>query len=168
MIVNYDCMSASDYIKHLRERIGHDLLVLPSVSIVAFKEDSTRDSILLVKHSDANKWVLPGGAIEPDERPADAAVREMKEETGLDVRPLRIIGVYGGPEFRVTYKNHDVVSYTMIAFEAEAVSGELKPDYEETLELRYFTEDESRKVDSPPWLSMVLKDAFSADLKTKF
>lgn len=107
--------------------------------------------------------------MEPDELPADAAVREMWEETGLFVRPLRLVGVYGGPEFRVTYSNRDVVSYTMIAFEAEVVSGESRPDLEETLDLRYFTRAEAEKLDSPSWLSIVLEDAFSRDSsKSKF
>jgi len=160
-------MPASDYVLGLRDRIGHDLLLLPAVGIVAFK-DSRRDAVLLVKHSDANKWVLPGGAIEPDELPADSAVREMWEETGLYVRPCRVIGVYGGPELRVTYSNRDVVSYTMIAFEAEIVSGKLKPDLEETLDLEYFTLAEVERLDSPRWLYKVLRDAFAGETETFF
>jgi 8-oxo-dGTP pyrophosphatase MutT (NUDIX family) len=47
---------------------------MPSVTIVSF-DDTGR--VLLVKHRDTDLWVAPGGAIEPEETPADAAVREM-------------------------------------------------------------------------------------------
>lgn len=44
--------------------------------------------ILLVKHSDYDKWLQPGGHIEPNETPEDAAVREVYEETGIKITLL--------------------------------------------------------------------------------
>jgi 8-oxo-dGTP pyrophosphatase MutT (NUDIX family) len=70
---------------------------------------------------------------------ADAAVREMWEETGLLVEPVRIPGVYGGPEFQVTYSNGDKVSYLMIVFECRVTGVTIRPDRVETLELGYFS-----------------------------
>lgn len=51
--------------------------------------------ILLQRKHDAT-WSLSAGAIEPGETPAQAIVREVREETGLIIRPKRIIGVFGG------------------------------------------------------------------------
>lgn len=99
----------SQYIRRTKEKIGHELL-LPSVTILLFNES---DRLLLVRHSNRGVWVAPGGMIEPDEAPLDAAHREMKEETGCEVELLRVLGVYGGPEFRVTYENGDEVGYVM-------------------------------------------------------
>lgn len=44
--------------------------------------------ILLVKHADYDKWLQPGGHIEPNETPEEAAVREVYEETGLKIKLL--------------------------------------------------------------------------------
>jgi 8-oxo-dGTP pyrophosphatase MutT (NUDIX family) len=68
----------------------------------------------------------PFGWIEPNEKPADAAVREMWEETALLVKLTRILGVYGAPEFLVTYGNEDRVTYIMTVFECEIYEGELE------------------------------------------
>ena len=74
--------------------------------------------LLLVRNRDDGLWQTVGGGMDPSEQPADAAVREAFEETGLLVEPTRVIGVYGGPEFCLTYPNGDVVSYVGIAFAA--------------------------------------------------
>jgi len=79
-------MPMSDYVRGLRERIGTDVLEVPTVSVVVFDE---RDRVLLVRHVEGNVWTTPGGMIEPYELPADAAVRETWEETGLHVHHVR-------------------------------------------------------------------------------
>lgn len=158
-------MSMSEYMKALRRHVGHRLLEVPAVSIV------TRDElgrVLLVRHENDNSWVTPGGAIEPAESPADAAVREMWEETGLAVELVRILGVYGGPEFIVHYRNGDRTSYLMVVFEARTIGGEARPDGIETLEVRYFTHDDVQAISRPPWLDAVLDDVFANRDHTAF
>jgi 8-oxo-dGTP pyrophosphatase MutT (NUDIX family) len=94
----------SDYISGIRKLIGTEFILLPSVSLIIKDDD---DNILMARHHHNNWWVLPGGMIEPDETPQQAAVREAKEETGLTVSLLNIHGVYGGEEFRIQYANGD-------------------------------------------------------------
>ena len=73
-----------EYVKRLRELVGPDeILQIPSVSI-ALRDQHGR--VLLARHVEGDQWVLPGGAIEPGEVPKDAAIREMREETGIEVR----------------------------------------------------------------------------------
>ena len=55
-------------------------------------------------------------------------VREVWEETGLHVAPTRILGLYGGPECHVRYRNGDEVSYLMVVFEARVIGGHPRPD----------------------------------------
>lgn|SRR5208337_3699395 len=148
----------SDYLRNIRSKVGHDLLLMPSVTIVV---QDDRGRILLTRNADANSWTLPGGGIEPNESPKDAAVREMREETGLLVEPVRIIGVYGGPQYRVVYPNGDIVSYVATVFECKVVSGEMTPDYEESLDVRYFSEAELNSMQILPMERIILRDAFN-------
>lgn len=158
-------MPMSDYMRGLREAVGTVLLEVPAVSIV-LRDDEGR--VLLVEHANDGRWVTPGGAVEPLETPADAAVREMWEETGLFVELTGVIGVYGGPEFVVTYRNGDRTSYLMVVFEARAVSGEARPDEVETLDVRFFSAAEVREIDRPAWLDEILSDAYSAAPAARF
>jgi ADP-ribose pyrophosphatase YjhB (NUDIX family) len=155
----------SDYMRDLRRTLGRRLLEVPAVSVV------TRDGegrVLLVQHANGHVWVTPGGAVEPNEVPADAAVREMWEETGLAVELVRILGVYGGPEFVVTYDNGDRTSYLMVVFEGRRTGGELRSDGIETLDARYFSLEEVRSLDTPVWLEEVLSGVFADSTETVF
>ena len=99
-------MGMSDYVRGLRERIGHDFMLMPSVASL-IRDDDGR--VLLVRHVEG-RWQLPGGAVDPDERPADAARREAREETGIEIEPVEVLGVFGGPEYRITYATGDDAS----------------------------------------------------------
>src|SRR5215475_317708 len=123
-------MPMSGYMRQLRRKVGNDLLLLPSAA-VALHDNERR--LLLCLHSDRNIWVMPGGLIEPGEHPADAAVREAWEETGLVVEITGILGVYGGPELVIDYPNGDRAAYVGTIFRGRVTSGTLRPDGEETL-----------------------------------
>jgi ADP-ribose pyrophosphatase YjhB (NUDIX family) len=151
-------MPISPYLRMLRERVGDALLLVPSVTVVARDEHGR---VLLVRHADANQWVAPGGSIEPGERPEDAALREMREETGLEVELRGLLGVYGGPEFEVRYRNGDRVAYVMVVYDARVVGGRPRPDGLETLELRWVDVDELASLDLPRWARRVLPDVFA-------
>jgi 8-oxo-dGTP pyrophosphatase MutT (NUDIX family) len=80
--------------------------------------------ILLHKRSDNGKWGLPGGSIEVGERADESIVREVKEETGYEVKVVRLIGIYSDPAHTtMTYSNGDVVSYVSLLFECAVVGG---------------------------------------------
>jgi ADP-ribose pyrophosphatase YjhB (NUDIX family) len=148
----------AEYVRRLRELIGgNELLQVPSVS-TALRDVQGR--VLVVRHSEGGVWLLPGGAIEPAEVPADAAVREMFEETGLLVRLTRLVGVFGGPEFVIHYRNGDRTSYVMAVFEAEHVGGAQRPDGTEVLEIRFVTEPEAAALPKAGWVSEVLEAVF--------
>jgi len=132
-------MGMPPFLRALREKVGNDLLVLPTVAGLVTDD---RDRILMIRHSRDGNWVLPGGCMEPDEYPADRLVAEMHEETGLRVRPTALVGVYGGPGCRVHYPNGDQVSCVVSLFDCEVVGGTARPDGEESLEVRFFSEDE--------------------------
>src|ERR1700683_301912 len=136
---SFNKMPSSPYVLALGDKIGHELLMLQSVSVMLFDDGR----LMLAQHRDTGRWVTIGGAIDPDEPPADAAVRECWEETGLLVEPTEVLGVYGGPEFRILYPNSDVASYTVTVFEARRIEGEPRPDGVEVVALRFVSRDEA-------------------------
>jgi 8-oxo-dGTP pyrophosphatase MutT (NUDIX family) len=140
-------MAMSEYVKNLRRAMGHQRLLLPSVSALIY-DDLGR--LLLVRQSDGGAWSTPGGAIEFDETPADAVVRETWEETGLSVSIARIFGIYGGPNFVVRYENGDEAQYVMIAFECAVLSGNMQSDGVETTDVRFWGANETPNL--APWL----------------
>jgi 8-oxo-dGTP pyrophosphatase MutT (NUDIX family) len=145
--------------------VGHELLSLPSAAVAIH---DSRMRILLGLHADRNIWNLPGGLIEPGELPADAAVREVWEETGLVVELTGIAGVYGGPELVVNYANGDRVSYVGTIFRGRVIGGTPRPDGQEVLELRYVSSGELKGVPHAPWIDIAWASLFAPDPKPGF
>lgn len=138
----------------VRAIIGSHLLVLPGVAAAVVDE---RSRLLLLFHADSRRWVLPGGAVEPDEHPADAVVRETREETGIEVRPDTVISVEGGPAHHRRYRNGDEVSYVTAVFRCEPVGGRLRRDDREALDVRWVPLDEVAGLpDLAPWVRDLL------------
>ncbi len=114
------------------------MLIRPGVAAVIL----TADGVLLQRRDDNRMWGLPGGAVEPGETVHDAVVREVFEETGLHVEPLRLIGVYSDPANHqiVTYPDGGVTHYVSTVFECVIRGGTLTC-CEESLELGFFPPD---------------------------
>jgi len=156
-------MPISDYLRALRAKIGHDLLLTPGVAAVIIND---RGEVLLQRRSDDGRWGLPGGAMEPGEEPAETLVREIREETALEVVPERIVGVYSGPEFRVRYGNGDETMIVSITFACRPVSGEPRVNDDESLEVRYFTPDALPAMERRH--HMRIEDALRSDPRARF
>ena len=132
-------MAIPTWIKAIREKIGHDLLLVPTVAGLIQNEAG---AFLLQLRSDNGRWVMSGGMLDPGENPATGIVREVYEETGLQVMPERIVGVYGGEDYYVNYPNGDRVSMVSITFKCRVIGGQLQVDNDETQDLRYFAYDD--------------------------
>jgi 8-oxo-dGTP pyrophosphatase MutT (NUDIX family) len=158
-------MPLSNYVRSVRTKIGHDLLMLQSVTVMLF-DDQHR--LLLAQDTGAGLWMTVGGAVEPDETPADAAVRECWEETGLWAELIEIIGVFGGPEFRVHYLNGDLASYVVTVFQARPRGGEAHPDGVETSNLRFVTSVEALDLPMSALTREMVQRAFAYDGKPYF
>ena len=129
-------MDSQNYIQWLRSKVGHEKIILVFAGGCIFNE---KGEVLLQKRTDSNKWGFPGGAIELGETPQMAAVREVKEETGLDVEAGELMGIY--TDLDMVYPNGDTAQSICIAFELNVIGGNLSCDKKETLELKYFPVD---------------------------
>jgi ADP-ribose pyrophosphatase YjhB (NUDIX family) len=132
-------MAIPPHVAMLRAAVGHELLLLPSVSLL-INDDAGR--LLLVRHAGhSDRWGVPGGAVEVGESPADTAVREAREELGVDVRLLKLVAALGGPDYEVAYPNGDRVAYVTSVYAAQVVAGVPTADLDEIAEVRWFTPD---------------------------
>lgn len=129
------------YIAGLRQHIGKAPIIM-SCAGCAVLDDSGR--VLLQQRDDpGHPWGLPGGAIELGESVADAAIRETREETGVEVELTELLGVYSGGMHE--YANGDVVQAIIVMFSATPVGGALSVDGGETKDLGWFDLDDLPK-----------------------
>jgi 8-oxo-dGTP pyrophosphatase MutT (NUDIX family) len=132
-------MPTPDFVLSLRAHVGHELLWLSTAAGVVL-DDAGR--VLLGRRSDSGIWALPGGIIDPGEEPADAAVREIFEETGVIAVPETLVAVtVSGP---ITYQNGDLVQYLEVLFRCRPVGGRARVNDSESVEVGWHELDTLR------------------------
>jgi 8-oxo-dGTP pyrophosphatase MutT (NUDIX family) len=89
-----------------------------------------------------------------------SAVRETREETGLEVVVDSLHDVYAGPDFRLTYPNGDQGAYVMVAYRCSIVGGTATADGDEVSELRWVEQAELEALPTARWAKTVMPDAF--------
>ncbi|MGG7102853.1 NUDIX hydrolase [Rhodococcus sp. 24CO] len=130
-------MPIPEFIVELREKIGHAPLWLSGVSVV-IRDDEGR--VLLTRRADNGLWAVVSGVLEPGEEPASAAVREAKEETGVDAELVRITSV--DVTEPITYPNGDITQYLDVCFLARWTGGDAHVADDENLEVAWFAPDD--------------------------
>ncbi|MCA9976899.1 MAG: NUDIX domain-containing protein, partial [Anaerolineales bacterium] len=108
-------------------------------SVVIVREDGR---ILMVQRSDNGSWLFPAGYSDLGENVAYTAVRETQEETGLDIVPERILGIYSSPVFHDTYPNGHQVKNVGVTFRARLLGGDARADEDEIAAVAWMTPEE--------------------------
>ena len=101
--------------------------VVPSV--VAVVEDE-QGRVLLIHKTDNDLWALPGGGHEIGETIAETVIREVKEETGYDVRVTGLVGTYTNPNHVMAYDDGEVRQQFSLCFSAHLVGGQARTSSE--------------------------------------
>jgi 8-oxo-dGTP pyrophosphatase MutT (NUDIX family) len=96
---------------------------------MAFVQDDA-GRILMIHRTDNNKWALPGGAQDIGETIAQTAVRETREETGIDIELTGLVGIYSDPGHVIAYDDGEIRQEFSVCFHAAPTGGTLKTSHE--------------------------------------
>lgn len=132
-------MATPEFILRQRAKLGHELLWLSGCTAVVLRDGAEGPETLLVQRTDNGLWTPVAGIIDPGEQPYAAALREVREEAGVIAAIERLAWVTVTDI--ITYGNGDQTQYIDHTFRCRWVSGEPRPDHEETAQARFFPID---------------------------
>ncbi|MFI2334167.1 NUDIX hydrolase [Nocardia rhamnosiphila] len=118
------------------------------VAVSALVQDD-QGRILLIRRSDNGKYSVPGGGLEAGETVAQAVVREVREETGIEVDVTELVGVFSNPEHVIAYDDGEVRQEFSICFRAQPIGGKLRTS-EESSEVEWVRPAELSERDIHP------------------
>jgi ADP-ribose pyrophosphatase YjhB (NUDIX family) len=133
--------------------------LVPAASAVVVDSDGR---LVLQRRADNDLWALPGGAMEIGESVAGTVVREVREETGLDVQPEYVIGVYTDPDHVFAYDDGEVRQEYSVCVACRVISGSLQISDEST-ELGTFTPEEAEHLPMHPRIRARLVDFLAGE-----
>ncbi|WP_281066118.1 NUDIX domain-containing protein [Nocardia albiluteola] len=117
-------------------------------------DDSGR--VLMQRRGDSGNWSLPGGIMEVGETLEECAVRETKEETGLDIEITGLLGIYTDPEHVIEYSDGEVRQEFAIVYYGRATGGTIEVSHEST-SVRFLSSAELESVPVHPTVRLRLR-----------
>jgi 8-oxo-dGTP pyrophosphatase MutT (NUDIX family) len=117
--------------------------LVPGASAIVVNDEG---KILVLRRTDNARWALPGGAMDIGESIAQTAIREVREETGLEVEPLYIVGVYSDPQHVFAYDDGEVRQQFSVCMACRITGGRVRTS-EESFEVAFLAPDEIDNLD---------------------
>lgn len=130
-------MATPDFVLELRKHVGTAPLWLAGATAVIRDADHAR--VLLVRRADNGWWTPVTGIVDPGEHPAEAAIREAREEADVTIRVDRLAST--GVSRMITYANGDQAQYLDHTFACTYLGGEPYPADGENTDVQWFAVD---------------------------
>ena len=96
--------------------------IVPSATAIVTNDAG---ELLMVHKTDNKLWALPGGGMDPGESISQTIVREVKEETGMDVAVTGLVGIYTNPGHVIAYDDGEVRQQCSVCFTTDLLGGEI-------------------------------------------
>jgi ADP-ribose pyrophosphatase YjhB (NUDIX family) len=133
-------MARIDHYQNPAAPMANSIVVAVSVFVV-----DGDGRLLLIRRTDNDLYAIPGGALEIGETVVAAAVRETREETGVDVVVTGLIGVYSDPAHVIEFSDGEVRQEFSVCFRARPIGGSPRTS-EESMEVRWVEQSELAKL----------------------
>jgi 8-oxo-dGTP pyrophosphatase MutT (NUDIX family) len=155
-------MPIPEFVAELRRSVGRAPLWLPSVTAVVIRDRQ----LLLVQRADNQAWTAVTGVVDPAENPADCAVREVLEETGIHAIARRLSWVRVSRP--IVHVNGDQAQYLDHVFRMDLAGGEPFPADDESLDARWFDLGQLPPMSADMLLRIELASSDNYDASTVF
>lgn len=129
-------MTRRDYLNDPNARKANSI----AVAVSAFVQDE-EGRILMIRRTDNGLYSIPGGQVEPGETLTEATVREVKEETGIEIEVTGLIGLYSNPNHVIAYDDGEIRQEFSICFRAHRRAGRQKTS-DESSDVRWIEPDD--------------------------
>ncbi|MCP3800250.1 NUDIX domain-containing protein [Allokutzneria sp. A3M-2-11 16] len=128
------------------------------VAVTAFIQDE-HGRVLMIRRTDNDMYAMPGGGQDVGEPIGRTVIREIKEETGVDVEPTDIIGIYSDPAHVIAYSDGEVRQEFSICFRARLIGGELRTS-DESSEVHWVSRDDLANLNIHPSTRLRIEHGF--------
>jgi 8-oxo-dGTP pyrophosphatase MutT (NUDIX family) len=146
-----------DYLNDPTAPKANSIVVATSVYV-----ENDDGQILLIRRTDNGLWSLPGGGMKPGETVIGCAVREVEEETGIDVEVTGLVGIFSNPSHVVAYPDGEVRQGFSICVSARPVAGMVRTS-EESAEVVWVSREELTERDMHPEIRRRIDRALAHD-----
>ncbi|WP_318614762.1 NUDIX hydrolase [Sporosarcina sp. YIM B06819] len=122
------------YVRELRKFVGNRPLILPGAVAIILNAQNE----VLLQHRTDGGWGLPGGLMELGESMEETARREVKEETGLMIGELELLGIFSGEDYFLKVANGDELYSVTAVYVTRDIQGDIEVDSTESIDVQYF------------------------------